>query len=85
MANFNYKVVVSNGFRAHKMSLDFEVERPDCEGVANLMDQFAAGAIFPEEGQILVNAETLEDAVNRGRVWYYFQDWMIDLYVTTQD
>lgn len=80
MANFNFKIVLSNGFRDHKLVMTFEVERPEMSVVAATFNAFAVGVIDPEEGQILVNADTVEDAANRGRVFYWFENWLVDIY-----
>lgn len=80
MANFNFKIVLSNGFRDHKMVMTFEVDRPSAETIAATFNAFAVGVVDPEEGQVLVNADTVEDTINRGRVFYWFENWLIDIY-----
>lgn len=80
MAHFNYKIVLSNGFRDHKLVMTFDVDRPHLDTVTATFNAFAVGVIDPVEGQILVNADTVEDTINRGRVFYWFENWLVDIY-----
>ena len=80
MANFNFRIILSNGFYDHKLVMTFEVDRPKMDVVAATFNAFAVGVIDPEEGQILINADTVEDAANRGRVFCWFEDWLVDIY-----
>lgn len=80
MANFVHKIVLTDGFRDHKMVMTFEVTRPDAETIAATMNSFAKGIVEPEESQILVNADTVECSIESGRVYFWFNDWLLDIY-----
>ena len=78
----NFKVLVSNGFREHRMEAKLELWNMTHASVARIANSFVSEIIHEDAVDGLVTAEEIAPADANGRCYFYVEDWLVDIYIS---
>ena len=78
----NFKVLVSNGFREHRMEAKLELWNMLHASVARMANSFVSEIIHEDAVGGLVTEQEIALAAESGRCYFYVEDWLVDIYVS---
>lgn len=78
----NFKVLVSNGFREHRMEAQLELWNMLNASIARMANAFVSEIIHEDAVGGLVTEEEIASADANGRCYFYVEDWLVDIYIT---